>query len=619
MVQSRAPRPVGLPASLVTGARVGFDALTAYDDRLYWAESRPEHDGRHGLTSWGPDGRRMLTSPSLDVGNDVHAYGGGSYAVAPDGVWCVSGVDGQLHRLERGRVRRLTAADPVVKASYADLAAVGGEVLAVRETPLGERAGDELVAVTASGVVRSLTRTEGFLAAPRPSGDRLAWLSWSTDRMPWDGSELWVAAYRGGELGPTLRVAGGADESVTQPVWGPDGWLYFVSDRTGWWNLYRWRAGTRGGMVEPVAPMDAELDPGPWELGYASYVFLDEGRVAMAVQEGPRYRLVVRDRWGEVLDVPLPYTSIKPYLAAHAGRVALIGSSPTATPEVALVDISSQPSAQSSAGSSSVQVLAHGPKIEVDPAMISQPVLFTVADGHGPRIGAVLYPPSGAGERWRAPLIVRPHAGPTYGSDLRLDWEVQFFTSRGFAVVDVDYRGSTGYGRAFRQALDDRWGIDDVTDCRRIADHLLAQGRITPGQVFISGASAGGYTALRAVSIDGPFSAAVARSAIIDARRWTTTAPRFQRAHAATLAHGEAVVRPAAVRRPVLLIHGTHDAVAPISEAIALVASLRARGATARLVTLDEVGHEMSVPDHTETALNAELDLYQTILTGNRT
>ncbi len=183
---------------------------------------------------------------------------------------------------------------------------------------------------------------------------------------------------------------------------------------------------------------------------------------------------------------------------------------------------------------------------------------------------------------------------------------------------DVDYRGSTGYGRAFRQALNGRWGIDDVEDCRRVAEHLLAEGRTTTGQVFISGASAGGFTALCAVSTDGPFAAAVARSAIIDARRWTITAPRFQRAHAATLAHNEAVVRPAAIRRPVLLIHGAHDAVAPIGEAIALVASLRARGAVARLVTLDEVGHEMSVPDQTETALDAELDLYQTILTDIR-
>jgi dipeptidyl aminopeptidase/acylaminoacyl peptidase len=157
-----------------------------------------------------------------------------------------------------------------------------------------------------------------------------------------------------------------------------------------------------------------------------------------------------------------------------------------------------------------------------------------------------------------------------------------------------------------------------VADCRWVAEHLLAEGRTAPGQVFISGASAGGYTALRAVSEDGPFTAGVARSAIIDARRWTTTAPRFRRAHAAALAHDEAVVRPAAIRRPVLLIHGAHDLVAPIGEAIALVTALRARGAQARLVTLDEVGHEMSVPDQTETALNAELDLYHAILADNR-
>lgn len=514
----------------------------------------------------------------------MHAYGGMPYAVLRSGEAVL--VDDSSRQLA-GAVTV-----PTTEHVYGDLTRSGGELLGVRE----DAGGDELVAVeVASRRLRVLEATDGFLASPCVSADRLAWVRWGIGVMPWDSSEVWVARYQpGGHPVEATRVAGGPDESAFQPQWGPDGWLYFMSDRTGWWNLYRWR----DGRTEAVAPIEAECATAPWESGYANYALLPDGRIVMTVQRGPVHELALVSS-GAMVRLPVPYTSIKPFLAAAGDRVAVIGASPTRTQEIAFV---------STDGSDRVEVIRQGPDHPF--GEVSVPELLMVESGGG-QVTALFYPPSG--DVGPAPVIVRAHAGPTYHSDLRLDGEVQFFTRRGFAVVDLDYRGSTGYGRVFRKALDARWGRLDVADCRAVADYLIDSGRAVPGAVFISGASAGGYTALRAVCEDGPFALAVARSAIVDPGRWTTTAPRFQRPHAAILASPDAAVRADRVRRPVLLVHGVRDDIAPIGDATALADGLRERGLLLGMLTLKDVAHYVSGAA-VVVALEAELDAYRHVL-----
>ncbi|AYF30446.1 S9 family peptidase [Micromonospora tulbaghiae] len=380
--------------------------------------------------------------------------------------------------------------------------------------------------------------------------------------------------------------------------------MYFMSDRSGWWNLYRWD----GHGVEAVAPLAGECAAEPWELGYASYDFLDDGRIVMAVQEGPRHRLVVIDPTGTVQPVDLPYTSIKPYLAAQGSTVALIASSPTAAPQVALVHLAKD--------EPQLEVLARSEHAELSGTEVSTPVELRVRVPDGREVLALVYPPTGSTTGWQAPVIIRAHPGPTASCLLRLDWQVQFFTSRGFAVVDVDYLGSTGYGRAFRESLYGRWGLDDVTDCTSVAEHLLAAGRAVPGQVFIRGASAGGYTALHAVAQNGPFAAATAVSAIVDPDRWATTVPRFQRAHAMRLRGGAGRVRADAVRRPVLFVHGTDDDVAVAEDVRELTAQLASRGARHELLLLPGVGHYVASSARAGEALEAELAHYRSVMTA---
>lgn len=593
-----ADRIVAISAEDAVRASVSYDQLRAADGVLYWLETRPEAGGVATVTCWRPgEGARDVSPEGFDVTSGVHAYGGGAFAIAEGTLWCVGG-DG----LYRSRLYS-DELELVSLGSFGDLTIGDGELLAVRESEHG----DDLIAVSLTGVpdIRALAVSRGFLGAPRPGPGRLAWTTWSERDMPWDRCEIWVASYSPrGQVGNPVKLAGGAEESAVEPRWGPDGALYFVSDRSGWWNLYRWD----GHQVEWVAPIAGECAAEPWELGYASYDFLDDGRIVVAVQDGPRHRLVVIGPDGTIRPVDLPYTSIKPYLVVQGTTVALIGSSPTAAPQVALVHLT--------AADPRVEVLARSEHARLDGAQVSTPTELRVHVAGDREVLALVYPPTASAADWRAPVIVRAHPGPTASCLLRLDWQAQFFTSRGFAVVDVDYVGSTGYGRVFREALYGRWGLDDVDDCMAVADHLLAIGRAVPGQVFIRGASAGGYTALHAVAQSGPFAAATAVSAIVDPDRWVGTVPRFQRAHARRLRGGAGRVDAATVQRPVLLVHGTADDVAVVEDVRELAEQLTAHGVPHDVLLLPDVGHYVATSAQAGTALEAELAHYRFVMTA---
>ncbi|MEU3455335.1 prolyl oligopeptidase family serine peptidase [Micromonospora sp. NPDC006766] len=582
-------------------ASVSYDQLRACDGSLYWLEARPDAGGAATVTRWRRgEGTRDVSPAGFNVTSGIHAYGGGSFAVAGGTLWCV-GDDGLYRSRRHGDELEL-----ILPASLGDLTVGDGELLAVRESEHG----DELIAVplTGSPQPRTLLASSGFLGAPRPGPGSLAWCAWNERDMPWDACEVWVATYSPrGHAGNPVKVAGGPDESAVEPRWGPDGALYFMSDRTGWWNLFRWD----GHKVEAVAAIAGECAAEPWELGYASYDFLDDGRIVVAVQEGPRHRLVIISPGGAVRSVGLPYTSIKPYLVAQGTRVALIGASPTAAPQVALVDLVD--------GEPRVEVVARAEHAELSGAQVSTPTELRVQAMRGRDVVALVYPPAGPTADWQAPVIVRAHPGPTASCLLRLDWQAQFFTSRGFAVVDVDYLGSTGYGRVFRESLYGRWGLDDVHDCAAVAEHLLATGRAVPGQIFIRGASAGGYTALHAVAQTGPFAAATAVSAIVDPDRWAETVPRFQRAHALRLRGGAGRVRASGVQRPVLFIHGTADDVAVVEDVRELADQLTARNAPHRLLLLPDVGHYVATSARAGAALEAELAHYRKVMAAGAT
>lgn len=580
-----------LSAVDAAAASVAVDEVRVSGSSVYWLQTVPQEDGRVAIMRLASDGiAQEITGPSTSVGSDLHGYGGGTFAVSGDHVWYVDAASGDIMRASPSGIY-VAARRRQHDEHYGDLAVDCCSLWCVR----GTRNGDDILRIFLDGTQQVVAASEGFLGAPRPRGDRIAWLRWDADRMPWDGSELWVIDQVRSAVSTPRKVAGGREESVLQPHWDNHDRLWFLSDRSGWWNLHI----ARGRKVDAVARMASDLCPPPWEAGYQSFITIPDGSVLILAYNGPGHKLILKSRT-QVRTVSSPFTSFKPYLSANRGRAFGIGASTTEAPKVFGIDLTD------------FKLVGLSPQTP-EPTRFrsfSQPHSLSISVGASNEVTALLYPPIGAGATWCAPLVVRAHPGPTSGINRRLDWHVQFLTSNGFAVADVDYHGSSGYGRAFRRSLYGHWGELDVRDCGAVATQLLAAGKTRPGQIFITGASAGGYTALSAISQSSVFAGAVARSAIVNPIKWQNSAPRWQRPHAAALSGPAGPIRAEAINRPTLLVHGADDHVAPVSDVVELAQQLTARDIPNRLFILD-ARHELPSRDAAAQALEAELRFYR--------
>jgi dipeptidyl aminopeptidase/acylaminoacyl peptidase len=623
--------PYGLWPSPIDGEQVArlataYDAVHTSGEAVYWLETRPSQGGRAVVVCWtGDAGAADAVPAGFDVGSRVHEYGGGAYLPAGRTLFACNQDDQRLYRIDGQRDPvPITPAPPTPAGlRYADLRLVSsGELLVgVRERHQGSGVVNELVALPTDGSAEPWVLASGhdFYAAPRPSPDgrRLAWLTWDRPCMPWDGADLWVADLGpDGRLGPARHIAGGPHESVVQPEWNAEGSLHFVSDRSGWWNLYR----ERHGQVEPLLPMAAEFADAPWELDYSNYAFVADGRIACRYRQQGRDRLALLDpEGGGRKDLPVSYTSLKPYLRAVGDRLAFIGASATASSAVATLHL---PTGR-------IDVLA-GAEVSLDPAWVSlpRPIHFPTRDGqtaHG-----LYYPPTNpevtgpAGTR--PPLLVQPHPGPTADAKARLDLRTQFFTSRGFGVVEVNYAGSTGYGRAYRERLTGQWGLLDVADCLDAARSLVQTGEVDGRWLVISGASAGGFTALCALAFHDMFAAGTSASGIADLETFREQAPKFQ-AHELDRLVGpypEAVLTYRArspvhaadqITSPVLLLQGLEDTIVPPAQTRLMAEALNRMGISQRYLSFQGEGHGLRRPSSIKRALEAELSLYLDAMT----
>ncbi|MDQ2883570.1 MAG: prolyl oligopeptidase family serine peptidase [Actinomycetota bacterium] len=581
------------------------DAVQFVGEQVYWLEGRAGGDVL--VRSCGSGGVEDVLPPGVAVASHVHEYGGGAYLATDDAVWFVRADDQQIWRATRAGLYAVTAAPPHGEDRYADLRLCApGLLVAVRERHDNGGVTNELVMLPADGSAAPWPVAQGwdFYSFPRPSpdGNTLAWTTWRHPLMPWDGTWLWTAEIRqDGTLGPAWHIAGGPEESVFQPEWSPGGVLHFVSDRTGWWDLYA--CPPDGAIVSVVHLESAELGTVQWEFGYSTYAFLDHNQIALLAHRGGSTQLNIWDpRRPEVRVVELPYTSIKPYLGAHAGLVAMIGSAPDRMPAVVVADIASGESRELTAA------------VRVEPGWPApNPEVVDIPARDGGRVYATLYRPRSEGAA--PPVVVRAHPGPTSNAPLRLDPWVQFFVGHGFAVLDVDYRGSTGYGRAYRNALRGQWGVLDVSDCVEAVEAVGRDGSVDLARVAISGASAGGYTSLRAATNTKKFRAATIRSGIVDPAAWRTAAPKFQSHHADLLLgptstwRNRSLLRPGTTAHcPILAFHGERDAVTPLRQVQQLVAML---GERVSLVVYPDEGHGLSRPKNIEHATYAELAHYR--------
>lgn len=610
---------------------------------VHWLERRPAEGGRQVVVRLEPDGRAVdVVGPDRNVRTLVHEYGGLAYAVHGDTVWFCELDDQRLYRVRPGRPPEpVTPAPPAPRAwRYANpVPTPDGRILvAVRERhpepddPAGVV--NDLVLVPADGSAAPTVAAGGhdFFAHPAvsPDGRRLAWISWDHPAMPWDATCLWEAPLDGDRVGQPRLVAGGPGESVTQPAYGPDGRLYFVSDRTGWWNLYVVPGGGAGAGAdgaaapEPLAPMAGDVAEPDWVFGQSSYAVLADGAVVATWSDGGLGRLGVlapgASTFAVVEDERTSWSYLRP-TGDHRAVVAVAGGPAEAPAVVRLTPAAT--------GLLSTTVLRRSRAPLADPGVVSRPRAVTFETTGGEQAHALFYPPHHPGHEAppgeRPPLVVRSHGGPTSAATPVLDLGVQFWTSRGFAVVDVNYRGSSGFGRAYRRRLDGGWGVVDVDDCVAAARHLAAAGVVDGRRTVVRGSSAGGYTTLCACTFHDVFAAGASLYGIADVAALARDTHKFE-AHyvdgligpwpeAADLYRQRSpLFHTDRLRTPLIVFQGLEDRVVPPNQAEALVAALEAKGVPHAYVVYADEGHGFRRAENIRRTAQAELAFYGKVL-----
>ncbi len=612
---------------LIVAGTVGLGGIHLDGADVYWTESRPTEAGRQVIVRRTADGGTTdLTPAPFNARTRVHEYGGGHATVDGGTVYFSNFADQRLYRLNPGEAPRPITPEGALRYADAVVDASRGRLICVREdhTPsAGQEAANTIASVRLDGDEdggQVLVAGNTFYASPRlsPDGTRLAWLTWNHPNMPWDGTELWVAAVRAdGALDEihAERVAGGLDESIFQPEWSPDGTLYFVSDRTGWWNLYRWEAG----RVEPLALcVAAEFGLPQWAFGMSTYAFASAQQIICAYTQNGAWRLALLDTSTKTLKpFDLPYTEFDDVCAAH-GTAVFIAASPSEPAAIIRLD----------PATGQATVLRRSSEVTVDPGYLSMPQSIAFPTEGGLTAHGIYYPPANrdyaAPPGARPPLLVLSHGGPTGATSTSLRLGMQYWTSRGFAVLDVNYGGSTGYGRAYRERLNDRWGIVDVDDCVNGARYLVARGLADENRLAIRGGSAGGYTTLAALTFRDTFKAGASYYGISDLEAMAKDTHKFESRYLDRLVGLYPARRDLYVARspihftdrlsvPMILLQGLEDKVVPPSQAEMMFAAVKAKGLPVAYLPFEGEQHGFRKAENIKRAMEAELFFYSRI------
>ena len=607
---------------IVTGS-VGLFQPALDGDDVYWMEMRPSEGGRSVIVRRSGDGRTEdVTPPRFNARTRVHEYGGGDYVVLDGVIYFSNFADQRLYRQNlRSEPEAIT---PAGEMRYADpvIDRPRHRLICVREdhTQAGSEAVNTLVSINLErgDDVQTLASGNDFYSSPRlsPDGSRLAWLTWNHPNMPWDGTELWVTELNeDGTVSRSELVAGGIDESIFQPEWSPDGLLHFVSDRSGWWNLYRHG---RDNSIEALCPLEAEFGQPQWAFGLSTYGFESASGIICTYAERGSSRLARLDTQTGKLDViETPYADIT-YLRVGTGRAVFRGGSPTTPAAIVQLDLAT----------GETEALRRSNDLKIDSAYLSIAQAIEFPTENGLTAHAFFYKPQNkeysAPEGERAPLLVKSHGGPTSSCSSTLSLNIQYWTSRGIAVLDVNYGGSAGYGRAYRQRLKDQWGIVDVDDCVNGAKYLTARGLVDGERLMIDGGSAGGYTTLCAVTFRDTFKAGASYYGVSDAEALAKETHKFESRYLDGLI-GPYPERADIYRErspiyftdrlscPVIFFQGLEDKVVPPNQAEMMVEALRAKGVVVAYVAFEGEQHGFRRAENIKRALDGELYFYSRV------
>ncbi|AQA03203.1 S9 family peptidase [Mycobacterium sp. MS1601] len=629
--------PTPVTSELVVRAAAGLGDVRLLGDAVVWSELRPLEGGRTQLVRRTGDGPAVdLLPASANARTAVHEYGGGAWWLSDDTVWFTDWADQRLYTVAGSAAPVPVTPEPQVPRGdrWADgcVTADGRWVLVVREHhPAGGGPADvvnEIVVLDVAGELapRVVVTGPDFVSDPRisPDGQRLCWLQWSHPDMPWDGTELCVAELHNSDAGPlldTTQVVAGrpGGESVTGPRWADDGSLWFISDRSDWWNLYRWVPGA--GQVESMVAMDAEIGGAQWVFGLSSYAFLSGGRTVFTSARDGLGFLALRLADGSVVDLDVPYTSFTS-IQAEGGRIVFVGASATTEPAVVSVTV------DRSGIVTGTEILRAPRELGLDQSWFSTPEAISFPTSGGRTAHALFYPPTNPevtpepGEL--PPLLVLIHGGPTSAARPTLLLSTQYWTSRGFAVVDVNYGGSTGYGRAYRNQLRGQWGVVDLDDCEAAARWLGEQGRVDPAKLCIRGGSAGGYTTLAALAFRNTFAAGASHFGVADLEALATETHKFESRYLDSLIGPYPERRALYIERspihhvdgfdrPLIVLQGLEDEVVPPNQAEMIVSALRTKGVPVAYVPFEGEQHGFRQAVNIRRALDSELSFYAQI------
>ncbi|PSB04334.1 S9 family peptidase [Merismopedia glauca] len=624
-----------ITSDLIVSETIGLGSIAIDRDDIYWIEMRPAEAGRNVIVKRTPstasteirevlDGKIEDVTPSpFNVRTRVHEYGGGAYTVAEGKIYFTNFADQRLYIQTPNSEPQPLTPESSGKLRYADLVvdAARNRLICIREDHRGEgEAVNTLVSINLEGESEGQILASGcdFYASPNlnPDCTQLAWITWNHPNLPWDGTQLWIAKIDpDGSLGEPQLVAGGVDESIFQPQWSPDGVLYFVSDKSGWWNLYRFNA---TGEIEPLYPMEAEFGLPQWVFGMSTYGFASGNRIICSYTQQGAWNLASLDLTSKQLQrIEVPYTDISG-IKVSGNSVAFGGASPSQLTSLVSLDIQT----------GNISILQKSSQIDLHPGYISVPEAIAFPTENNLTAYAFYYPPTNkdytapAGEK--PPLLVKSHGGPTAATSSRLSLTIQYWTSRGFAFLDVNYGGSTGYGREYHQRLDGKWGIVDVDDCTNGAKYLASQDKVDPNRLAIAGGSAGGYTTLCALTFRDTFKAGASYYGVSDLEALAKDTHKFEARYL------DRLVAPYPERKdiyqerspiyftdslacPVIFFQGLEDKVVPPNQAEMMVEALKAKGLPVAYVPFEGEQHGFRRAENIKRALDGELYFYSRV------
>ncbi|MEZ2226000.1 MAG: prolyl oligopeptidase family serine peptidase [Microcoleus sp.] len=664
-----------ITSDLIVSGTVGLGQIAMDGEDIYWVEARPSEAGRNVIVRRTPDGKISDVTPQpFNVRTRVHEYGGASFVVASGVVYFSHFADGRIYYQKLDS--QPLALTPVVNCRYADgiVDKQRNRLICVREDHTREsEVVNTIVSINLDNGedIQILAQGEDFYASPRfsPDGSQISWISWNHPNMPWDGTELWIAKIQpDGYLGGKYLVAGGPEESIFQPEWSPDGVLYFVSDKSNWWNFYRTplnpplvrgeagiedsplvrgEAGiedsslvrgeintepplvrgeintepplVRGAWgIEPLYEMAAEFGLPQWVFGMSTYAVVSEHKIICTyTQQGQWYLATIDLVTKQLSKIDTPYSDISS-LKAQGEKVVFLAGSPTESSAIVQLDL----------GTSQIEVLRLASNLSLDAGYLSVPESIEFPTENGLTAFGFFYSPKNqdfaapAGEK--PPLIVKSHGGPTAATSSSMNLKIQYWTSRGFAVLDVNYGGSTGYGREYRKRLQDSWGIVDVDDCANGAKYLAQRGLVDSAKMAIAGGSAGGYTTLCALTFRDVFKAGASYYGVSDLSALATDTHKFESRYLDGLIgpyperkdlylERSPIHAAANLSCPIIFFQGLEDKVVPPNQAEMMVEILKAKGLPVAYVAYEGEQHGFRRAENIKKTLDGELYFYSQV------